>query len=195
MENTRIELEEKLMEKTKGVMFRCKAKWYELGEKNTEYFFALEKAKYNAKTCYKMINETGQEISTPDGILQLEKEFYQNLYQEDKEVEFNLLNNTQIRVPQEIQKEQEIQITCIDLEKAIKGMKNNKTPGEDGIPIDFYKVFWNKLKEPFHQLVLECHKDGVMHETARHGILNLIPKANKDTRYIKNLRPITTTKH
>ena len=28
-------------------------------------------------------------------------------------------------------------------------------------------------------------------KTARSGILNLIPKANKDTRLVKNLRPIT----
>ena len=31
----------------------------------------------------------------------------------------------------------------------------------------------------------------MLHESARKGILNLIPKANKDSRYVKNLRPIT----
>ena len=40
-------------------------------------------------------------------------------------------------------------------------------------------------------MVLEVFRIGKLHETTRRGILNLIPKANKDTRFIKNLRPIT----
>ena len=41
-------------------MFRSKVKWYEEGEKNTKYFYSLEKARYNAKTCYKIIDELGK---------------------------------------------------------------------------------------------------------------------------------------
>ena len=33
--------------------------------------------------------------------------------------------------------------------------------------------------------------DKLLHPTARQGVLNLIPKQNKDTRLLKNLRPIT----
>ena len=40
---TKSELEEKLLEKAKSTMFRSKAKWYEEGERNTKYFFSLEK--------------------------------------------------------------------------------------------------------------------------------------------------------
>ena len=39
IEKTKDELEEKTMERIKGVMFRSKAKWYEYGEKNSKYFF------------------------------------------------------------------------------------------------------------------------------------------------------------
>ena len=53
--NTKTELEDKMLEKSKGLMFRSKARWYEEGEKNTKYFYSLEKARYNAKTCYKVI--------------------------------------------------------------------------------------------------------------------------------------------
>ena len=34
-------------------------------------------------------------------------------------------------------------------------------------------------------------EEGTLHESARRGVLNLIPKAGKDVRHIKNLRPIT----
>ena len=70
-------------------------------------------------------------------------------------------------------------------------MNNNKTPGQDGIPEDFYKVFWTKIKELFMEMLHESYNTKKLHQTARQGILNLIPKQNKDTRQIKNLRPIT----
>ena len=40
-------------------------------------------------------------------------------------------------------------------------------------------------------MVLAVYDKGILHESARLGVLNLIPKPGKDTRHIKNLRPIT----
>ena len=161
------------------------------GERSTKYFFSLEKARYNSKTCYKIINENGQEFSNSQDILNEQRKFYTKLYSQDEDVEFNLTNKTGIIVPKNIQDQQDYQLCLEDLESAIKKMNNNKTPGEDGIPIDFYKVFWNRLKRPFLNMMLESYSKGLLHQTARQGILNLIPKPQKDSRLIKNLRPIT----
>ena len=189
--NTKADLEEKLMEKARGAIFRSKVRWYEEGEKSTKYFYSLEKVRYNAKTSFKMINEENQEIVEQSDILKYQKDFYQQLYSIDQDVEFTLQNNSGVKVPIEIKKEQDLQISVAELGRAIKEMNNNKTPGIDGIPVDFYKVFWNKLHEPFYNMVLEVYNKTKLHETARKGVLNLIPKAGKDTRFIKNLRPIT----
>ena len=191
MEKTRIDLEDKTMEKIKGTMFRSKAKWYEEGEKSSKYFFSLEKAKYNSKTCHKLITEDGRELNTNEEILEAQKTFYAELYEKDKDVNFTLENSYGIKVPAELKENQEIQLEIQDLEKAIKGMNNNKTPGEDGIPVDFYKVFWRDLKLPFYNMMLHTFQEKQLHETARKGILNLIPKPGKDSRIIRNLRPIT----
>ena len=191
MEDTRTDLEDKTLERIQGVMFRSKAKWYEEGEKNTKYFYSLEKAKYNAKTCYKMVKEDGEEITNPSLILEEQRHFYEELYDVDQDVCFNMQNNSGTVVPETIRKQQQEQLTMKDLEEAIKGMNNNKTPGEDGIPVDFYKVFWNLLKDLFYESMIENFERKELHCSARKGILNLIPKANKDTRFVKNLRPIT----
>ena len=37
-------------------------------------------------------------------------------------------------------------ITITELSSIVKNMKNNKTPGIDGFPADFLKVFWKDLK-------------------------------------------------
>ena len=191
MEQTKGELESQIMEKTQGIIFRSKAKWHELGEKNTKYFFSLEKAKYNAKTCYKMLDDNNVEISNPQEILELQRHFYEKLYEEDRHVQFSMLNNSGILVPENLQQQQKQQISMEELESAVKSMKNEKTPGQDGLPVDFYKVFWRLLKEPFYDMMIECYEQKYMHASARKGILNLIPKANKDVRLVKNLRPIT----
>ena len=157
----------------------------------TKYFFSLEKAKYNAKTCFKIIDEDGIECLEPRKILEVQRQFYENLYQEDRDINFTLQNTSGIKVPKDQKAQQEKQITLEELGQAIRGMSNNKTPGEDGIPVDFYKVFWSKIKQPFYEMMQCCYQKKFLHTTARRGILNLIPKPGKDTRYIKNLRPIT----
>ena len=43
------EWEDKQRERTNGIMVRSKAKWVEYGEKNSKYFFNLEKRNYNIK--------------------------------------------------------------------------------------------------------------------------------------------------
>ena len=46
---------------------------YEEGEKNTKYFYSLEKAKYNAKTCYQLVLDDGTEINSKDQLLRSKK--------------------------------------------------------------------------------------------------------------------------
>ena len=191
LQNTKADLEEKLLERVKGIMFRSKVKWFEEGERSSKYFFSLEKARYNSKTCFKIISENGEEFVQPHQILQVQQEFYQNLYGVDTDVNFTLSNNYGIHVPNDIRESQNSQITLEELAQAVKQMKNGKTPGEDGLPIEFYKIFWADIKYIFHQMMELCYQEEQLHSSARKGILKPYPKANKDTRYVKNLRPIT----
>ena len=191
MEKTQKDLDEKMMEKAKAMLFRSKARWHELGEKSTKYFFSLEKARYNAKTCFKLLDQEGLEICDSQKILEAQRKYYQKLYEEDTDVEFTMQNIYDIKVKEEKRLIQEEQITMEEVEEAIKCMNNNKTPGEDGISVDFYKVFWSRIKVLFMSMINENFERKMLHESARKGILNLIPKPNKDSRCIKNLRPIT----
>ena len=144
-ENTKVDFENLVMKRTQGVMFRSKIKWYEEGEKNTKYFFSLEKARYNAKTCHKILKDNGQEITDQQEILETQRQYYQELYKEDTGILFDLENTHGVSVPKDLQKQQQQQITKIELQQAIKDMNCNKTPGNDGLSADFYKVFWNQI--------------------------------------------------
>ena len=190
LENSKIELEELQNKVIQGVMFRSKARWFLECEKNTKYFFSLEKAKYNAKVCSVLL-VGDQEITDHHQILQAQVDFYQELYTADPTIVFDIVNNTAIKVPKELYQIQNKPFDLEQLGRAALLMQNNKTPGCDGIPVDFYKIFWSKLGKPFADMVEHSYGKGMLPGNVRQGVLNLIPKNGKDQRLLKNLRPIT----
>ena len=44
----------------------------------------------------------------------------------------------------------------LELLKALKSMQNNKSPGNDGLTKEFYETFWNEIKNPFMNSVMEA---------------------------------------
>ena len=70
-------------------------------------------------------------------------------------------------------------------------MASNKSPGTDGLPAEFYKVFWDYVK-PFLLNALNCsYTNGHLSITQRRGLITLVPKKNKPANLLKNWRPIT----
>ena len=135
--------------------------------------------------------DNDKEVTNPQEILQTQMHFYSELYDVDEEVNFDLPNIYGVTVPEEIYQNQCEQITIEDLKEAMRTMNNNKTPGDDGLPVDFFEVFWKHLEEVFYSMTIYSFELETLHDSARRGILNLIPNEGKDTRYTKNLRPIT----
>ena len=191
MDNTRIDLEEFISKKIEGVMFRVKANWTEYGEMNSKFYFGLEKSRSGAKSCSCLINDKGMEIKDPKEILLHQRHFYEQLYKEDEDVEFMLENTSDVLVPEELIEQGEAPFTIQEMAIAIKNLANGKTPGADGLPIDWYKVFFAKIKDILFAAIQEAFHTGRLYTSALQGIINLIPKQAKDSRYLKNNRPIT----
>ena len=70
-------------------------------------------------------------------------------------------------------------------------MQNVKSPGNDGLTKEFYKTFWNELKEIFVDSVLEAKEKGHLSISERQAIIKLIGKKDRDKRLIKNWIPIS----
>ncbi|KAJ8049706.1 hypothetical protein HOLleu_02565 [Holothuria leucospilota] len=70
-------------------------------------------------------------------------------------------------------------------------MSNNKSPGPDGYPMEFFKYFWNDLGDYIRRALNDCYKTGSLSIPLSRGVITLIPKPNKDRRYLKHWRPIT----
>lgn len=68
-------------------------------------------------------------------------------------------------------------------------MKHNKAAGPDYLPIEFYQVFWDKIKHDLKALFDAFHARKLGIERLNHEIIALIPKV-PDADVIQNFRPI-----
>ena len=73
----------------------------------------------------------------------------------------------------------------------MKNLEADKTPGTDGLPADFYKVFWNDISDYLVNSINYAFGKGQLSVTQRQGIIKLIPKQDAEPDLIKNWRPIT----
>ena len=185
------------MNKSNGIIIRSRAKWVEYGEKNSKYFLNLEKRNYNNKCIRKLITADEKEITNPSEILQEQFRFYADLYQtklknQSKAAGKNVfLDNTSI--PELTQTDKDIcdsPLTLTDLTNALKDMADDKSPGVDGFSTNFYKYFWNDLQQPLLDSFLYSFETGMLSDGQRRGLLNLIPKKDKDLRFLKSWRPV-----
>ena len=75
--------------------------------------------------------------------------------------------------------------------ESLKAMESGKSPGTDGIPAEFYKVFWDDLS-PFLVAAFNLSfTQGHLSISQRRGLITLIPKKDKPLQYLKNWRPIS----
>ena len=70
-------------------------------------------------------------------------------------------------------------------------MKNNKSPGNDGLTKEFYICFFNEISGLLVQVLNESFNVGQLSTSQRQGTITAIEKKDKDKRFIKNWRPIS----
>ena len=177
--------------KTQGSIIRSKTRWYNEGEKNTKYFFGLEKRHFNSKTIRNL--NTDQEI-----LNEATQRFYQTLYTSNNTSPQNFIGedlffqqNNQCKINDDERQLCEGLLTAAECLESLKTMESNKTPGTDGIPAEFYKVFWNDIKSFFLASINASYAKGLLSISQRRGLITLIPKKDKYLCYIKNWRPIS----
>lgn len=85
----------------------------------------------------------------------------------------------------------EEEMSLKELDDIIKKTPFNKSPGPDGLPFEFYRCFWEEIKEFILNVFNECAANGELTESMKQGVITLIPKPNKDVLYLDNWRPIT----
>ena len=70
-------------------------------------------------------------------------------------------------------------------------MRNNKTPGNDRLPKEFYKTFWDELKNSLMESINRAFYTKILSISQRETVSNFIEKKDRDKRYIKKWIPIS----
>ena len=182
--------------RTKGVILRSKVRWHEDGERNTKYFYALEKRNYTNKVITRL--KIAENVYTEDqfNILDKEKCFYESLYK-SKNIDAEKFKNSPFFNPENITPLNEDewvscegQITSEECYNALKDFKVGKTPGTDGFPAEFYRFFWPEINKEMTESFNFAFQSRKLSITQRRGIISLIPQKFKDKTMLENLRPI-----
>ena len=81
-------------------------------------------------------------------------------------------------------------ISYEDLSEIVKNCENNKSPGLDGLPYEFYKVVWSVIGQDF-VMILQCQLDRLrLIDSDTVGATRLAPKVSGIPQ-VDELRPIT----
>lgn len=141
---TRARLEEIANYKTEGLILRSRCQWHEKGEKSNKYFLRLENRNKARKTMNKLQRENGTFTTDPKEILQMQAEFYQTLYSQnehktDEEIKTYLDHIATPKLNQADKDSCEGELTIHECSAVLKTFNNGKTPGNDGLTIEFLK--------------------------------------------------------
>ena len=193
------ELERIIEYRTNGAILRAKCRWHNEGEKNTKYFLNLEKRHYKNGVINQLKTGENEFVTSDKEILSECETFYKNLYSSHLDASrndfqndnfFSVDTNTKVLDDRERQTCEGF-ITKQECLQALKDMEPNKTPGSDGLPAEFYKIFWNEISDYLINSINHAFGNGQLSVTQRRGIIKLIPKKDTETNLIKNWRPIT----
>ena len=133
--------------KATGTRVRSRANWVRVGEKPTSYFLSLEKQNKNRKSIHRLRLANGNISINPTHIRNEQEKCFADLYTSNlRKVDESYLNNLVSPKVSQVQRLATDKVLDTDeIWDAIKQLQSNKSPGSDGLPIEFYRSFANKL--------------------------------------------------
>ena len=190
-------MEEIIEYRTKGAMLRSRTRWHNEGEKNTKYFLNLEKRHYRQGTISRLKKCENDFATTDKEILHECESFFKDLYSSKMKTD-SILPETNFFFSENdtvLSNEERYSIEGLLTEQeclnALKEMEPDKSPGTDGLPSDFYQMFWNEVSKPLLEALNYGFEIGQLSISQKRGIIKLIPKKSEELYYIKNWRPLT----
>ena len=77
----------------------------------------------------------------------------------------------------------------------MKHCRSDASPGSSGFTGAFYKFFWRNLKHFVVNSLNYAYETGNLSISQKLGVLILLPKPDKDKRFLANWRPISLLNH
>ena len=158
------------------------------GRKNTKYFLNLEKRNCKQGTITQPKVNDKDLIQSDREILHECEAFYKNLY--SSKIHVNDYLEVFFPPTREVLSEKRKQhceglLSFKECLGALSGMATEKTPRTDGLPCEFYNVFWKDIGETLTEALKFSYQTGKLALSQRRGIVKLISKKDADPNLIK----------
>ena len=185
---------------TEGLITRSRCRWAEEGEKSSKYFCNLEKRMSEKKSINRIRTADQSIVTDKNKVLEEIQNFYDKLYSDVNRCHFNsegtccnrLLDSLNIpKLSDENKSLLDQPLTKNEVFRTISSMNLNKSPGLDGLPVEFYVVFWKDISDMLLDSFNYSFENGLLSLSQRNGVVVLLPKKDKDLLDIKNYRPIS----
>ena len=188
-----IALQSHLDRKFQGARIRARAQSIEAEERPSAKFYSSVNKAVSQKRVDGVRGPDGIVISSSADILRVYRDFYIGLYTAE-EVDGSLhegLLDAVTRSPTTAQNDAlGAPLSETELHEALSKMKNDRSPGSDGLPKEFYSSFWDMLGTDLVEVFDSALSDGHLSQSHRHGVITLLPKSG-DPLDPANKRPIT----
>ncbi len=192
----KFQLNELINKHTQFLIQRLRQENFQHSNKSGKYL-ANQIKQNKEKTTIAVITDTaGRSTNSPEEINQIFQNVYSKLYSSEKhptqkDID-SFLNN--INLPQ-LSKHQintlDSPLTEHEFFNALKLMPNNKAPGPDGYPAEFYKHFWSILSPLFIRMIIESKQKSKLPDNMNTATISLLVKPNKDPTLPSSYRPIS----
>ena len=68
------------------------------------------------------------------------------------------------------------QLSPDELKASVKELNNDKSPGTDGLPAEFYKTFWDVIGQDLTEVFNSCYKSQLPPASQLEAVIRCIPK-------------------
>jgi len=160
-------------------------------DRGTKGFFQRLAQNRKRTSITAIANAQGQLFANKEAILHETQRYFQSLYQnqttqpEAQTTFLQLINQRLDPADNELMKPITKELHC-----TISQLATGKSPGPDGITVEFYKKNWTLIAQQFTDAINEIHLHSHIPKEMKLGSIILIHKKH-DTRLLKNYRPIS----
>ena len=183
--------------KIQGQRTRARVRWRQHGDKGSKEFYTAVRPKSGpSATLTGLLDSHGILQTSQEGMQSVCHIFYSTLYAR-RQISQDTLNRQlwafegfPSKLTPQMTTALQRPITLAELSAALTAMANGKSPGPDGVTVEFFKCLWPTMGPEYHNMILQAVAGSSLPNGGTEGLIILFSKGGIHES-LNNWRPIT----